>query len=120
MNNKTKLLFCLPVLACMIAFLFVPSLTQAADELKLENPIKANTPSELIASVIKTILLFLGALATLMFIYGGFTLILSGGNPEQVKKGQKTIIWAIVGLVVVLSSYGVMEFIFNALTTGTV
>lgn len=116
--KSTKLLVCLPVIAGLLALLFVPGLTHA-DDLELVNPIDANSPAELIATVIKTLLAFLGALATLMFIYGGFMMITSGGNPEAVQKGQKTVVWAIIGLVVVLSSYGIMEFVFNTLVTGS-
>lgn len=122
MNRKnTRLLIIIPVLVSLVALASIPHFAlMATDELKLEPPIAAKTPAALIATVIKTLLAFLGALATLMFIYGGFTLILSAGNPEMIKKGQKTIVWAIVGLIVVLSSYGVMEFIFRTLTTGSV
>ena len=113
-NNTTKKL----IIVTAICFLLSPLLICAAE---LVNPLgDVHTPSKLIGNVISSLLLFLGALATLMFIYGGFTLILSGGNPERIKKGQTTIVWAIIGLAVVLSSYGIMEFIFKALATGSV
>ena len=104
------------LLVSIFCLVFLPSASFAEDKNTLSNPIGVTSVSELIAKVIKAIMGFLGALATLMFIYGGFTLILSGGSAETIKKGQKTIVWAIIGVVVALSSYGIVEFVFQSFT----
>lgn len=52
-----------------------------------------------------------GALALLFFIYGGFTLILSRGATEQVKKGKDIMVAAIVGLVIVFGAYMLVRFL---------
>ncbi|MFA5061578.1 MAG: pilin [Patescibacteria group bacterium] len=56
-----------------------------------------------------------GALALLFFIYGGFTLILSQGNAEKVKKGMSIIMAAGVGLVIVFSAYILVQFLSTSL-----
>lgn len=56
----------------------------------------------------------IGALALLFFIYGGFTLILSRGATEQVKKGKDILVAAIVGLVIVFSAYMLVSFLGKA------
>jgi len=50
----------------------------------------------------------------LAFIYGGFTLILSHGSSEQVKKGKDILVAAIVGLVIVFSAYMLVRFLGTA------
>ena len=55
-----------------------------------------------------------GALALLFFIYGGFTLILSRGATEQVKKGKDILVAAIVGLVIVFGAYMLVSFLGTA------
>ncbi len=55
-----------------------------------------------------------GALALLFFIYGGFTLILSRGAPEQVKKGKDILVASIVGLVIVFGAYMLVRFLGTA------
>mgnify|MGYP001582111474 CR=1 FL=1 len=55
-----------------------------------------------------------GALALLFFIYGGFTLILSRGSTEQVKKGKDILVAAIVGLVIVFGAYMLVKFLGEA------
>ncbi|HRN96040.1 MAG TPA: pilin [Candidatus Levybacteria bacterium] len=57
-------------------------------------------------------LFVIAILATLAFlIWGGISWITSGGDKEKLEKARKTIIYAIVGLVVVLLSVVIMNFI---------
>jgi len=53
----------------------------------------------------------IGALALLMFIYGGFTLILSQGSPEKVKKGTGIMIAAVTGIIVAFGGYLAIRFL---------
>ncbi len=55
-----------------------------------------------------------GALALLFFIYGGFTLILSRGATEQVKKGKDIMVAAVIGLVIVFGAYMLVRFLGTA------
>ncbi len=55
-----------------------------------------------------------GALALLFFIYGGFTLILSRGATDQVKKGKDIMVAAVVGLVIVFGAYMLVSFLGTA------
>ncbi len=56
----------------------------------------------------------MGALALAMFVYGGFTLILSSGNPEKVKKGTEIIVAAVIGLLIIFAAY----LLINWLSSG--
>ncbi|HSR89368.1 MAG TPA: pilin [Candidatus Udaeobacter sp.] len=60
-----------------------------------------------------------GALALLAFIYGGFTLILSQGSSDQVKKGKDILVAAIIGLVIVFSAYMLVRFLGTAVGLKT-
>jgi uncharacterized membrane protein len=55
--------------------------------------------------IIKYFLQFLALLAFVVFIYGGFLMILSYGNDEQSEKGKKIIFSAIIGIVIIVISY---------------
>ncbi|MFA5163669.1 MAG: hypothetical protein WC441_04080 [Patescibacteria group bacterium] len=61
------------------------------------------------------ILGLVGSLSLLMFIYGGITFLISAGNAEQVSKAQKIIIAAVVGLIIVFTSYLIIQFIMTNL-----
>lgn len=74
---------------------------------------------ELAARLIRTLLGFAGVAALALFIWGGLTLLMSRGNPEKVKAGRDTLIWAIIGLVVAFSSYIILRFVIEAVITPT-
>lgn len=56
-------------------------------------------------------LFFSGLVALFLVIFGGFKYMTSGGDQKAVESGKKTIMWAIIGLVVVLLSFAVVRFI---------
>ncbi|MFA6307813.1 MAG: Ig-like domain-containing protein [Patescibacteria group bacterium] len=68
---------------------------------------------ETIASVVNIFLGFLGILATLIILYGGFIWMTSRGNAEKVDKAKRIIINGVIGLAIVLSSYAIARFILS-------
>lgn len=56
----------------------------------------------------------IGALALLMFVYGGFTMILSQGNSEKVKKGTEILVAATIGLIIMFGAYMLVSFLGEA------
>ncbi|MFH0818772.1 MAG: hypothetical protein V1898_02140 [Patescibacteria group bacterium] len=112
MNNITKF-FKKQYIA--IIFMAMPFTVLAGG---LQNPIKADNPVEIIALILKAMLGVLGGVTLIMFIYGGFMLIFSGGGEEKLKKGRDTLLWAIIGMAVVLSSYSILSYFFKILTTS--
>ncbi len=70
----------------------------------------------LIASLIINLLLgVLGVFSLMLMVYGGFIWMLARGNEDEVKKAKDIIVGTVLGLVVVLSSYSFMRFIFEAI-----
>jgi hypothetical protein len=51
-----------------------------------------------------------------MFVWGGFSWLTSGGNAEKIKKGSQTMIWAAIGVMLVLSSYIILTTYLDYLT----
>jgi len=56
---------------------------------------------------------FLGFLATIAFIYAGVLWVLSGGSEEMITKARKIMIYAGLGLIVVMLSFSIVNFIQN-------
>lgn len=56
-----------------------------------------------------------GSLSLVMFIYGGFMFLISAGSAESVTKGKNIIIAAVVGLVIVFSSYLIIKFVLSSM-----
>jgi len=53
----------------------------------------------------------IGALALGAFVYGGFILILSQGNPEKVKQGTGAMINAVIGLLIAFGGYVLVSYL---------
>lgn len=51
-----------------------------------------------------------GSFALLMFVYGGFTLLSSGGSSEKVSKGKTIITNAIIGIVIIMGSGMLIQY----------
>lgn len=81
----------------------------------LTNPLKVDSVPELIGIIIKAVLGIVGSIALLMFIYGGFMWLTSGGNDEKIKEGRKTLVWSIIGLALIFASYAILKFVFQVL-----
>lgn len=80
----------------------------------LSNPLKAQSIPQLIGIIINAVLGIVGSIALLMFIYGGFMWLTSGGNDTKIKEGRKTLIWSILGLALIFASYAILKFVFAA------
>ena len=84
---------------------------------EITNPLgKGTTLSNVVAKAINSVMGIIGALALLMFVYGGLIWMTSSGNQEKVKKGRDVMTWAAVGLVIIFSAYGLTKFIINIVT----
>ncbi|MCB9820296.1 hypothetical protein H6796_03310 [Candidatus Nomurabacteria bacterium] len=70
-------------------------------------------------STITNVLLFiLGAISVIMIIIGGLRYVISGGNSANVTAAKNTILYAIVGVVIALLSYAIINFVLGAFTGG--
>jgi hypothetical protein len=61
------------------------------------------------------ILGIVGSLSLIMFIYGGFMFLISSGSSDKVGQAKKIIIAAVIGLLIVFSSYLIIKFVVGAL-----
>lgn len=55
--------------------------------------------------------LFAGIVAVILIIYSGIRFITSGGDPKQVEGARKTMTYAIIGFIVILLSFAILNLI---------
>ncbi len=70
----------------------------------------------LVSNIIRAILTLVGSIALVLFIVAGVQWMAARGNPEQVKKATQTMLWSAIGLLVIFSSYMILDFVFKILT----
>jgi hypothetical protein len=60
-------------------------------------------------------LFIIGAISVLMLIYGGIRYTISGGDAKNVTAAKDTILYAVVGLVVAILAYAIVNFVITRL-----
>ena len=76
-------------------------------------------PLTIISVVINLTLGFLGIIFLILTIYGGFVWMTASGNEENITKAKKILTTAVVGLIIVLASYGISSFVFEKVSDAT-
>lgn len=69
-----------------------------------------------ITTVINSFLGLLGLAAVAFLIYAGILMVTAGGAEEQITKARKIIMYAVIGIVIILLSYTIVTFVTSALT----
>ena len=64
--------------------------------------------------VSKLILGLTGSIALLAFVIGGVMFLISSGNKNLIEKGKSTILGAVIGLVIVFTSYMIIGFLLTS------
>jgi len=65
----------------------------------------------LIANILSVILTIIGLAGFIMLIVGAFRWMLSGGNQQSVSKAGNTMVYAVIGLILALSSFMILNII---------
>ena len=67
----------------------------------------------LIKRVVNILLFIIGAIAVIMLIIGGIRYTISGGDQSQVTAAKNTILYAIVGIIVAIFAYAIVNFVLD-------
>ena len=105
---------CLRVSAAAVTFMIAPP---AMSQLFGTTPDigGAADPRQTVVDVIRKILAFMALVAVVFIVIAGIRLVISQGEEAEKDKAKKTILFVIVGLVVILLAQGIVEFIANQL-----
>ncbi|NTW61888.1 hypothetical protein HGB25_00510 [Candidatus Saccharibacteria bacterium] len=69
----------------------------------------------LFKNITNTALYIIGALSVIMLIYGGIRYTISMGDSKNVEAAKSTIIYAIMGVVVALLAFAIVNFVLTSL-----
>lgn len=125
MRKRILVLSLLLITVSSLGFYFLPEATEAATgtEQAVDILKKIGAPTGLapasgesdlprmVARVINIILGLLGIIAVIYIIYGGFKWMTAAGNEQEVSQAKNIIRGAITGLLVVLLSYVIINFV---------
>ena len=95
------------------------ALAQAVDVCGVENADTAycknqdNDVSSIIRAVVNLLLMAVAIISVIVIIVGGIFFALANGDSAKVAKARNTVLYAVIGLVVSLFSYAIVQFVFN-------
>ena len=85
---------------------------------KLPNPLGTTNIIDIVNSIADWLIKIAAPIVTIMVLIGAFQMLFAGGNPETFKKGQKTILFSVIGFVIVLLAKGIAAIV-KAVATNT-
>jgi len=72
-----------------------------------------------VASIIRAVLAFLGVVAVVIVLLGGFKWMTAGGNDDKVQEAKRLLIAGVIGLAIILTAYAITSFVIGALLSAT-
>ena len=77
-------------------------------------------PAELVGTdgvftkITNTVLYAVGIISVVMLIFGGLRYVISGGDSKKVTDAKNTIMYALIGLIISILAYAIVNFVINA------
>jgi hypothetical protein len=75
-------------------------------------PADANALNQILSLVFQ----ITGSIALLMVVIGGFRYIVAHGDPSAVSQAKNTILYAIIGLIISISAYAIVNLVITKVT----
>ena len=76
-----------------------------------QNGLADESAGGLIKNIVNALLFILGGISVIMIIIGGMRYVLSSGDPSSVKSAKDTILYAVIGLIVAIMAYAIVEWV---------
>jgi hypothetical protein len=77
-----------------------------------------DTMSTVIVSILNAVIGVAGIVAVIFIIIGGINYMTSGGDSTKVEKGKKTIIYALIGLVICALAFAIVNWVVAGVLNG--
>lgn len=104
----------------LVSVLATPAFAVTIEPIKIKSPKSIGeinvTPNELIAFIINAIIVIGIVLSLIFLLYGGVRWILSGGDKGKIDTARSTIVAAIVGLIIVILAYVIINAVLYIFT----
>lgn len=72
-----------------------------------------------IVNIIRLVLGFLGLIAVIIVLYGGFQWMTASGNEEKVSSARATLTAGLIGLVIILAAYAISAYVITIILEQT-
>jgi hypothetical protein len=73
----------------------------------------SDSAGSLAKKIVNTLLVVIGIISVIMIIVGGIRYTLSNGDASQIKSAKDTVLYAVIGIVVALLAYAIVNFVLG-------
>ncbi|MDO4219770.1 MAG: hypothetical protein Q4D22_00865 [Candidatus Saccharibacteria bacterium] len=71
--------------------------------------------SSTVTTALNVVFGIIGVVGVVMIVLGGVSYITSQGDPGKIQKGKNTILYGVIGIVVALLAFAIVNFVIKAL-----
>ncbi len=76
-------------------------------------------PRLIVSSMVNAFMGFVGMIAVVIVLLGGFRWMTAGGNEEKLKDAKGLLMSGVIGLIIVMSSWGLAKFVVDTIYRAT-
>ena len=117
--KRSVLIFLLLLIGISLAYTAQAQLDPGLSVIDENIALSAEDPRAVVARIINITMLLLGVIALGLIIWGGFIWMTSNGAEEKIEQAKKILKNGIIGLLIILSAWGIATFILNRLISAT-
>lgn len=111
--------FALTVITAPASYGFTGTIEQGAESARGQGQTADLFGATGVLTTVTNVLLFVvGAISVIMIIIGGLRYVISGGNTTHVTAAKNTILYAVIGLIVALLGYAIVNFVLTSFSAG--
>lgn len=70
---------------------------------------------DLMQRIVNALLFLIGGVSVIMIIIGGVRFVVSSGDQQAAANARNTVLYAVIGLIVAVSAYGIINFVLGRL-----
>ncbi len=93
-----------------------PSPVSQSRAVTIDNPLTVTTIKGLLSEILKIVRIIAIPIIVFFIIYSGFLYVTARGNPEQIKTATNSIVYALIGAVLILGASVLIEIIEGTVT----
>ena len=77
------------------------------------------TADAIVSNIVSTLLIVSGAASVVVIVIAGIMYTTSAGNEKRITTAKDAILYAVVGLIISILAFAIVNFVITGVTTGT-
>ena len=116
-------------LVLVLSIFVVPAISLAANTVQVKDlgtnevdnalSLGNKSPLNTATNLINTAMLFLGLIAVVIILLGGFKWMTAMGSEEKITEARKLMVAGVVGIIIILSAWGIANYVLKTAVTVT-